>query len=374
MTHRHPHHLARHLALAYILLIIYASLHPFTGWRDSGQPWLAFLQQPWPRYWTRFDLTINILAYLPLGLVLGLSRLLPLPEKYEPQRFPRHILPILVVLGLTLLGASLSLCLEVIQNGLPSRVPSHLDLACNSLGTLLGAWYAVRHGQNFFNRLARFQHRLLKPTPGAERGLLVLGLWLLALLSPEILPLGLGDVRSFLGMTPIEYAPERFQKVVLALVTCQTVAVGLMVRALLAERVAQGPVLLLFFGMALGLRSLAQAIQFGPGSAFDWINPGVGLGWLLGLQCLALTLMWPNWVQAALAAVLLMMATVLANLAPENPYHAMALWPWQQGQWLNFNGLTRLIALLWPFLALPWLLSQAGVREAAHLPAESEAK
>jgi hypothetical protein len=29
---------------------------------------------------------------------------------------------------------------------------------------------------------------------------------------------------------------------------------------------------------------------------------------------------------------------------------------WNPGQFLNFNGLTRLISSLWPFLALPWLM------------------
>ena len=28
--------LARYLALAYVLLVVYASLHPFSGWRDLG--------------------------------------------------------------------------------------------------------------------------------------------------------------------------------------------------------------------------------------------------------------------------------------------------------------------------------------------------
>ena len=48
--------LSRHLALAYTALIIYASLHPFSGWRDSALSPFAFLEAGWPRYWTGFDL------------------------------------------------------------------------------------------------------------------------------------------------------------------------------------------------------------------------------------------------------------------------------------------------------------------------------
>ena len=42
--------------------------------------------------------------------------------------------------------------------------------------------------------------------------------------------------------------------------------------------------------------------------------------------------------------------------APPNPYSAAALAAWRQGHFLNFNGLTRWIATLWPFLTLPFLL------------------
>ena len=47
---------------------------------------------------------------------------------------------------------------------------------------------------------------------------------------------------------------------------------------------------------------------------------------------------------------------VLVNLTPYNPYSVAALAVWRQGHFLNFNGLTRLTATLWPFLALPALV------------------
>ena len=60
-----------------------------------------------------------------------------------------------------------------------------------------------------------------------------------------------------------------------------------------------------------------------------------------------------------LAALSLMAATVLGNLAPPNPYSLAALAAWRQGHFLNFNGLTRLVATLWPFLTLPFLFLTA---------------
>ena len=53
---------------------------------------------------------------------------------------------------------------------------------------------------------------------------------------------------------------------------------------------------------------------------------------------------------------LLMAATVLVNLMPTNPYSVTALTVWRQGHFLNFNGLTRLIAALWPYLTLTFLV------------------
>ena len=62
-----------YLALAYVVLISYASLYPLANWRDLGVSPLAFLDAGWPRYWTGFDLSINVLAYLPLGFLLTLA-------------------------------------------------------------------------------------------------------------------------------------------------------------------------------------------------------------------------------------------------------------------------------------------------------------
>ena len=50
-----PLRLIRYLALAYAALIVYASLHPFSGWRDGNLTPFSFLEAYWPRYWTHLD-------------------------------------------------------------------------------------------------------------------------------------------------------------------------------------------------------------------------------------------------------------------------------------------------------------------------------
>jgi hypothetical protein len=73
----------------------------------------------------------------------------------------------------------------------------------------------------------------------------------------------------------------------------------------------------------------------------------------------------PRVARLALAAVLVMAATVLVNLAPPNPYLAASLKLWQQGHFLNFNGLTRLVSALWAFAALGYLIILAARRRDA---------
>jgi VanZ family protein len=117
--------LAWYFAGAYLLVIVYASLSPFSGWATPGVPPLAFLDEPWPRRWQRFDLLINGAAYLPLGLLLTLATM-------------RWIRPLLAVLLATLAGSALSFGLETAQMYLPGRVASSVDLILNTVGTLLG--------------------------------------------------------------------------------------------------------------------------------------------------------------------------------------------------------------------------------------------
>jgi hypothetical protein len=76
----------------------------------------------------------------------------------------------------------------------------------------------------------------------------------------------------------------------------------------------------------------------------------------------------PRAARLALAGLLLMAATVLVNVTPQNPYFANALQQWPQGYFLNFNGVTHLVSLAWPFVALFYLMLLAP-RPAAQTPA-----
>ena len=337
--------LPRYLALAYAALVVYASLHPFSGWRDPGLPPYYFLGAAWPRYWTAFDLAINVLAYLPLGFCLALAL----------RRLPGGAW--LAAVLACLLGALLSFGLECLQSWLPSRVPSNLDLACNSLGTALGAVLSLWRGERLFRRVTQVQQGLLAPIPHAELGMVLVGLWLLTQLSPETILFGAGDLRHLLSITPVvRYAAPSFVAIETAIIVCNTVAIGLIVRCLLGRRFIPDLVVLAFFVLALSIRTLAAAVLVNPLNAFAWLTPGASLGLLLGGLTLSVLLFLPNPLRIAFAGLALMAGTVLVNVAPPNPYSVAALAAWRQGHFLNFNGLTRLVASLWPFVALPFLM------------------
>ncbi|MCX7174876.1 MAG: VanZ family protein [Proteobacteria bacterium] len=335
-----------YLAAAYTLLVIYASLHPFSGWRDSGAPVTAFLFAAWPRYWTGFDLFTNVLAYLPLGFI------------WVPTLLPRQGLWPAVLLA-SLLGACLSLSLETLQNFLPTRVSSNLDLGCNSLGALLGALAGARWGALLLDggHLHAMIRRRIGGSAMADAGLVLLGLWLLTQLNPEILLFGNGDLRGLLRsvglQAPLPYIAEQFPLVEAGVAASNTLALGLLFGCLLRTGRYLFPAALIVTALLVKSFSLMLLMST---AGLSWATSGSLAGLTAG------TLLWlaasrlPGPIRQALAALSLMLATALVNLAPENPYYTAILQVWHQGHFLNFNGLTRLTSALWPFLALPWLM------------------
>ncbi|PKO36031.1 MAG: teicoplanin resistance protein VanZ [Betaproteobacteria bacterium HGW-Betaproteobacteria-6] len=346
MSHpgRGPILLSRYLALAWVGLVVYASLHPFAGWRDTGVSPIAFLEGGWPRYWTVFDLAANVAVYLPLGffLTLALSSL--------PWRFSAPILAVLLTCGV-------SFGLETVQTWLPSRVPSNLDLVCNTLGGLFGALWAQHVGPRVFARLAALEHRLIAPIPHAELGLTLLGLWLFVPLSPETLLFGAGDLRQVLGLTgALPFAAESFVMIEATITAFNVVAVGLIVRMLCARLLFAYLIVPLFLLLCLIISTVSAAVLVSPADSLAWLTPGAKLGLAVGSGVLAVVVALPTTPRLIITALTLMAGTVLVNLAPPNPYSEAALAVWRQGHFLNFNGLTRLVASLWPFLTIPFLL------------------
>ncbi len=337
-------HLTLYLTGSYLLLIIYASLYPLAGWHDSGGNPLDFLEAAWPRYFPLFDLAVNVLAYLPFGFLCAAG-------------LRRRLAPNSAWLLAALLGIGLSLAVELLQNYLPNRVPSNLDLACNGGGALLGGWLGAHWGVGVLDegRLSRWRRQTVMDGYGVDMGLLLVGAWLMTQLSPESLLFGSGNLRQMLDLPPVQpFLPERFADLETAIAAAGLLAAGL-VSTLLLRRHARPLTLCLLLG-ALLVKTGTHALLMGPGAALAWITPGNSVGIALGLGLWLAASFLATALKRAMAALALLFATVMVNVAPENPYLQNMLHVWNPGQFLNFNGLTRLISSLWPFLVLPWLM------------------
>lgn len=333
--------LARYAALAAALLIIYVSLHPLTGWQSSGVSPFAFLSWHWPRYWITFDIFSNVIAYLPLGFFLRLAF-----DNWR-QRWAAAIFA-------ALLAAALSFSMEFLQNFLPTRVPSHLDFACNSLGGAVGVALAMFFGGSVFSRLAHLQRQLIAPVPHAELGLTILGLWFFVPLSPETFLFGAGDLRWFFDLSEFlpmaDTAAGQFILRESAVTAINMLLIGLLLRQLLRSTALLLLVIPLFFQVGLLLRCLSAAILISPQEILAWLTPGAQLGLLTGFCLVLFAIFLPRSLQIFILVLTTLSALLLVNLTPLNPYSLSALATWQQGSFLNFNGLTRLVASLWPFL------------------------
>jgi VanZ family protein len=346
--------LAKICLVAYTLLAGYATLYPLSGWRDQGGSAFAFLSAPWPRYVTAFDIGANFFGYVPYGALCALV--------LRP-RLPAGVAALLALLS----GSALSLVLEAGQSFLPARIPSNLDVIANvagaACGGAAGAWLAPRMlGQG---PLERLRSAALARGPTADLGLTLLGLWLFAQLNPATQLFGAGDLREFLA-TPAaageRHGADLFIAVEAAISGANLVAVALIASAVIRP---QGPALRLIAGLlalALAVKTLALAILMPNEPALAWLTPGAQLGLAGGAAAALVLLRLPRTARLVLAAMLLMAATVLVNLAPPNPYFAETLKVWAQGHFLNFNGLTRLVSAGWPFVALGYLVYVAATQ------------
>jgi VanZ family protein len=348
--------LPRLFLAVYVLLVAYASLYPLSGWRDPGAPALAFLSSSWPRWVTPFDVVANVLGYVPFGALCALA-LHP-----RLRGFPAALVAVVC-------AAALSIALEAAQGFLPSRVASNLDVLANASGALAGGIAGVLAAPWLLGQgpLKRFRADAFAPGAEADLGLTLIGLWLFAQLNPAALLFGVGDLRDlFADPEGPAHAAQLFVSVEAFTAASNLVAVSLLASVVVRR---SAPVRALLLGVllaALAVKTLAFAILLRAERTFAWLTPGAQLGLVIGIAVMLAAVALPRTVRLALAAVLLMAATVFVNLSPPNPYTAAMLKVWEQGHFLNFNGLTRLVSASWPFAALAYLILLASRGGSEH--------
>ncbi len=352
--------LARAALLAYVLLIVYASWFPFSGWRNQGLSPLIFLEHTTlPRYWTKFDAIINVVGYIPLGTLIVYA--------LYPRLKGMAAWALASICGLLLSGT-----MEAVQTYLPSRVSSNLDFYTNAAGCTLGAVVGVLSARKLMDQSPLYRLRQQWFAPHASQGLVLLGLWPLAQIYPQSFLFGLGQLLPILSEwlsalldTDIDLASyvrpdavltvEQYWLSETILTACGMVGAALTLLCLLRRPAPRGLLVSALIGSAIVVKALATALLFAPENAFVWVTPGAEGGFLIGAIMLAGLTFAPHVAQRRLAAITLLLSLVIINTTPANPYFVATLQSWVQGKFLNFNGAAQFLSLLWPFFAL-WFL------------------
>jgi hypothetical protein len=223
----------------------------------------------------------------------------------------------------------------------------------------------VRYAPRVFEEgtFARLRQRAFLQGGVIDLGLALMGLWLFIQLNPSSLLFGAGDLRELLGARePRGERPAFFITIEALTAAANLTAASLLLSCLASPVAAVRAQIVALAGAALVVRTAAFAILMRAENVLAWLTHGAQIGLAVGLAVALAAVALPRGLRMILAALLLMVATVLVNLAPANPYLVASLKVWQQGHFLNFNGLTRLVSALWPFAALGYLMYLAGRR------------
>jgi VanZ family protein len=336
--------LPQYLAALYGLMIVYASLEPFSGWMAPLPESPFFRFEPWPLRIARFDIAINVLTYAPFGFLLALVG----------TRRPAARLA--TAIGA---GALLSFAMESAQMFLPTRDASSVDFICNSIGAAAGgvAALAFDRAPGLRRRIAQWRYRVFLGGRSGDLGLALLGVWLLSQVNPGI-PLFAATFDPSLELTP-DLAGTLLQAAQSAF---NVIGVGLFLALLVRQRRDLGAAVILLIGIALALKGIAAVVLLKSTAWESWLKPDVSLGVAAGALVLMLAIWLPRPVRTTLCAIALLSSLVAPLLAPDmwQVRAPLALFDWPYGHLLNFNRLTHAVLVIWPVLVSAYLLSLAG--------------
>jgi len=335
--------LARAISLSYALLIIYVSLNPFDFNFSNGITAWAWLDAPLPRFITLFDVSVNILAYIPLGFLLVFAC------------YPRWRNFVALSIGLGF-SAILAFSVESLQTWLPTRIPSQMDWWANVLGGLLGGLLAIPLGPQWLSGSAirrRFDRWF--GSNWAACALFLLFPW--AQIYPQSSWLGTG-VWGHAIFASVDWGTMVVNHVVQeSIITAMCwLGTGLLLSLGMRVKAPQWRILNGLLCFTVLVKIAFTALQFGAEFSLLWLTAGAIWGMVAGSLLLRWALHFSGDSKAWLALVCLVSATVAINLLPDNPYFILTLRHWYQGRLLHFNELMQWVSVVWLLLALFWVI------------------
>lgn len=327
------------LAVAYAAVIAYGSLFPFTGWHGESSAAFAFLTHA-PDNYPRADILSNVLAYVPLGLLLS-------------RAWGGAGLAAAVALA-ALAGGALSFSMEALQQFMPGRVSSVLDLVTNMSGAAAGALVGgfARADRLPGRFVSRWRVAWIKRGRTFDLGLVVLGTWALSQWMPLVPSLDVGNLRN--GIAPLGRA-ESF-----GIIAFASYALSFAGLALLAKTMgAPGrPIVRMFFAFA------AVVLVYKIPVVGRQLSLEALAGALAALAVAPLFLALRARVIACVGAVLILGGFACAQLSPgaagvPHPFN----WVPFGGHMQNpLTGVAAILEVLWPAGALAYLVRFAAAK------------
>lgn len=340
--------LSLYLGLGYTLLVLYASLTPFSGWRDPGVEVLSFVLQPPPRYVLPFDVAVNILAYVPLGLLAALA-----------VHARAH--PFLVALVGTMAGAGLSFAMEVAQAYLPGRISSNLDLATNIAGAAIGAVVAARAraAPAITHRIASWRARLFLPGRRIDLGIALVGLWFFSQLDPSLPLLGIVFFSNGIQAQLAGLGSDAAYRLLGPVSVCLTlVSLGMLLMLIMRSHRSALAALAVLVWIAALLKLGAASILLRSEAAFLWVGNAIIWAIILGAGLVALAALLPRR-RLMLACGLTLVGTILITFVRPGEvqsFLSLRFFRIADLQLIRYTGLSATVAAVWPYVALGYLL------------------
>jgi VanZ family protein len=340
-----PMRLASSLAVAYLLVIAYASLQPFTGWWVPPEEIRQFLTAGWPRYITVEDVIVNIGAYVPLGFLLARSFMRRVPHRRA------------VVLAM-FTSFAVSVAMESAQMFMPSRIASNVDVLTNSIGGVIGALAAPMFSPSRLigARLTRLRREWFVYGASADLGIVLLCLWIATQLHPTSQLFGTGNLRNTFDLPVwVIHTPSLLLTTEATIAALNVLGVGLVVLALTRTSKPRAIALAILLAAALVTKVIAAAAIVRSGAIMAWLTPGVAIGLVAGSAFLCMCASMRGRRQWMAAGLCFAAAIAATNVGPDNPYQAIPAHLLSGPRhFLSFSAIIRALSELWPFLAIAY--------------------
>lgn len=331
------------LAIGYALFIAYASLSPFSGWREQGLDFIEVLRAPFVLTYTAFDAVINLLSYLPFGLLVGLM----LRDRYGGL--------VSVILSLCI-GVLLSASMEYLQMYLPTRASSNMDLLTNSAGTLIGATLAasITSWTWFFSRLTRWRSEFFRHGKEMDFGLALLALWMFGQINPSLPMLGNVFISEAVHQPFVTLPAAPFNSWESSAVTLNLLMLGALMLTVLSVPRNIFTALLVILSVVALAKFITAMLLLKSWALLLWINSEAVLGMLLGIVLLFAALLLSRRAVIGFGSAVALCYLAIVNFVFDDnaPAAAMSIYHWHYGHLLNYNGLAQTITLVFPVLLI----------------------